>query len=273
MRQVVLLLIPCLMQTSSGAFERVVQGGKLTAMGGAVAASANDAWASFSNPGTLPTVSLSTLSLAYAPGQFGLSELARSAFCLTVPTGAGVFALEGSRFGFALYNEFSVSLAYGLRLTPVLSAGLGLNVYRLSIAHYGNAWSVGADIGVLLRISEQVQWGIAACNFNAPSIGKVKEDLPQLIIAGIRYAPFDGASVQIDIQKDLIYPVELHLGVEYSFLGMVAVRGGTTSEFSTFGFGAGIRYDIMQLDYALTTHLDLGTTHHVSISILLGTWY
>jgi hypothetical protein len=260
------------MQTSSGAFERVVQGGKLNAMGGAVAASANDAWASFSNPGTLPTVTLSTLSLAYIPGQFGLSELARSGFCLAVPTSAGVFALGGSRFGCALYNEFTASLAYGVRLNSVLAAGLCVNAYRLSIARYGNAWSVGADIGALLTISRSLQWGIAACNINGPTIGKTDEDLPQMILTGLRYVPFDGTSVRVDLQKDILYPVELHLGIEVSFLGMVAVRGGTTSELSTFGFGVGVRYEVIQLDYALTTHFDLGTTHHVSISLFFGTW-
>jgi len=271
MLKVVLLLIPCLMQTSSGAFERVVQGGKLTAMGGAVAASANDAWASFSNPGTLPTVTLSTLSLAYIPGQFGLSELARSGFCFALPIGPGVFALGVTRFGFALYNETTASLVYGFRVSPALSAGLSVNVYRLSIAHYGKAWPVGFDAGVLLAITENVQWGIAACNINAPSFGRAKEALPQLIVTGIRYAPLDGASVQMDVQKDIIYPAELHLGVEYSLFGTLALRGGTTSEVSTFSLGVGLKYDFIQLDYSFTSHLELGTTHHVSLSVNLGT--
>ena len=270
MRQVVLVLIPCLMQTSSGAFERVVQGGKLAAMGGAVAASANDTWASFSNPGTLPTVTLSTLSLAYIPGQFGMAELARSAISFTSPTGAGVFAIGASRFGFDLYNEFTVSIGFGHRFNPLISAGLTLNYNRLSIAHYGNDWCVGLDLGVLLTISEKVQWGFAAYNINAPCIGDENEKLPEMLVTGIRFVPISGALLQVDVQKDIIYPIEICFGAEYTLFDTIAIRGGGDFGLTTFSSGLGLQVDSFTLDYAISMHPDLGSTHQLSISFSFG---
>jgi hypothetical protein len=239
-------------------------------MGGASVAIVPNPWAAFSNPALLQTIPQRTISFFYSPQPFGLKELARGSFTYVEPTSLGAFALSGSRYGFELYREIVLGLSYGMTVTDRLDVGLHVNYYSLSIQNYGNDATLGVDIGLLIEITEDIRWGFAGLNLNAPTIGEAKEKLPQIYSTGISYMPIMEATLALDIVKDIRYPAELHLGIEYSMVDLVDIRGGTSSDPSAWNAGVGMHYSFVQLDYAFSTHVDLGMTHNFSLSLLLG---
>ena len=257
-------------QAASAAFERTNQGGRSVAMGGASVSLPHEVWASFSNAGSLPTINQRVLSLSYSPQRFGLPELARGSFSFVEPTSFGTFALSGQRFGFELYREVTAGLSYGRSIVDGFFAGLVINYYSLAIQNYGSAGTIGVDVGILTELSSQVWWGATAFNLNSPTIGRSRESLPQVYSTGVAYQPIPEAVLSLALVKDIRYASEFQIGIEYSIIPGVALRGGMSSEPSILNAGIGVRYAFVQLDYAFSESSDLGLEHQISISLMLG---
>lgn len=239
-------------------------------MAGAGVAMRDNPWAAFANPGCLAVFDERILSVSYTPQPFGLKELSRAAFSYIEPTSIGTFAVSGSRFGFGLYREVDIQLAFSLPISGMFSAGGSLHYYHLGIERYGSAQTVGADIGLVAELSGQLQWGFAAFNVNAPSIGAARERLPQVFSTGLVYFPVPDAAIAADLEKDIRFPVEVHLGMQYRLLDLLSLRVGTIAEPSMFSAGIGLRLSFAGFDYSFTNHSDLGPTHGFSLSIHLG---
>lgn len=267
---VVSIIIVIGVYRSRAAFEHLSHGSSTIALGGAASAMRNNPWAAFCNPGSLATLEVRMLSLYYAPQPFGLKELAHGSFSYVEPLTFGTLGASGSRYGFDLYREVDLHLSYGREINGLFSFGGSVHYYHLSIERYGSASTFGVDVGLLARFSDQVRWGFTAFNVNGPSIGSSREKLPQVFVMGGAYSPIPEAELIADLEKDIRYPVQLHVGVQYSPLDVLALRAGTNSEPSVLCAGVGIHYSLIQLDYAFTNHADLGVTHHVSLSLYLG---
>jgi len=252
------------------AFEHMPRGSNVVATGGASTAILDNPWAAFSSPGTLPSITGRVISFDYSPQPFGIKELAQGSFTYVEPTSAGTFSISGSRFGFDLYREVDFQVSYGRSVTDLFAVGGTLHYDHLSIERYGSAHAFACDIGTLARLSDCLQWGFTAFNVQGASIGASHERLPRVFVTGIAYQPIPEAHLAADLEKDIRYPLELHGGVQYSLLDVIALRAGTTTDPSVFSIGLGVRYSLLQLDYAFTNHEDLGPTHQVSLSLFLA---
>jgi len=270
MKAILMILFLGATQISMGAFERNSHGGRAIGMGGASIAIMDNPWAVFTNPGALGAQQPRTLSLFYSPQPFGLRELAHGSFSYVEPMPFGTLAFSGSRYGFELYREVALTLSYGGRIADLLLYGISVNYLSLSIEKYGSASTVGVDAGILVAVSDEVSWGFVATNLNAAAIGALKEKLPQVFSTGLSYKPIHEATIAADIVKDIRYEAELRLGVEYIVLDLISLRSGTSSDPSAFNAGLGIRYSLLELDYAFSSHPELGMTHQASLSIRLG---
>lgn len=252
------------------AFEPIIRGGRAAAMGGASVAEASNGWAAFSNPGGLATVRVQSVSVGYVPGLFGISEIATLAGTFVQPLDIGSFALSGSRFGFELYREMEFRAAFGTSLTGDVHLGLSMSYYSLVIERYGSDWTLGMDVGILVTLSDRVRLGVSASNVNAPTIGQDKERLPQVFVAGISYRPLHEVGIAADLVKDIRHETELQLGVEYTVLDIVDLRGGTSNNPAMLHGGVGVRYGFLGFDYTYRTHADLGASHMLSLTLRIG---
>jgi hypothetical protein len=270
MKHATMVLLLCVQCEMYAAFEHLARGSGSIAMGGAAIAVSGNPWAAFSNPAGLSTFDERILSIYYSPQPFGLKELAHGSFSYTEPTAIGTFAASGSRYGFELYREVDLQISYGNDISDLLSAGATVHYYHLSIERYGSAQTFGVDVGLLAQLTEQIRWGFSAFNINVPTIGSAKEKLPQVFVTGIAYSPIPELTLAVDLEKDVRYPVELHAGIQYMFLDLLAARVGTTNDPSIFSAGLGIRYSFVQLDYAFANHSELGAMHQMSLSLYLG---
>lgn len=268
----ILLVILLLLQSLPlfAAFERIAYGARGAAMGGSLVALSGNAWSAFINPAALQTVERRTVSLDYAPRPFEMNELAFGAAAYVEPTSLGSLALGATRFGFELYHETRVVLSFADEFMSGFRAGISMSYYALSIQNYGNASAIGFDVGVLVDVSDNVRWGFSALNISASTIGAAKERIPQHFHTGVAFTFLPGALITASVMKDVRYPIELHVGVEYSLVDVLALRAGTTSDPNTFNAGLGVRVGFAQFDYAFSSHSELGMTHQFSVSLWLG---
>lgn len=264
----VLLFLFC--QSSFASFEKSATGGRSVGMGGSLVGLSSDVWGAFGNPSGFAGVLDRSLSLFMTPGQFGMTELSRMSFSYVEPTGLGIFALSGNRFGFDLYRETTVGVSYSSYLLPDLGTGITLNYHSLTIQNYGTASTLSVDLGLLVDLTDAASWGFAVSNITNSSIGKLKERLPQVFSTGIAYRPITDLHVVLNVVKEVRHPMELQAGVEYRILDLVALRGGTSTEPSTMNVGIGLSYSFVNVDYALSTHAELGSSHHFSLILNLG---
>ena len=244
-------------------------GARSHSMGNASVGLSDDVWAIFSNVGGLSQLDRSEVSFFYSPQPFGVPELSLQAVALALPTTFGVIGVSGKRYGFELYREFSGSLSYANNISQV-GIGVALVYHSITIQNYGSASTLGIDIGFHIPIIERLNLGFSAKNINAPTLGSSKEKLPQIFSTGLVYRPIEKFSICADYQKELRYDASPRFGFEYWMVEEVALRGGVSNEPSLFTGGFGVRYLLFQVDYAFSSHQELGGTHQVSISIRWG---
>jgi len=267
-----ILLVSVAATTMRGAFEERVRGARLMSLGGVSSSVTGEIWAIPTNPAVAGTIGDRTLSISVTPEPFGLAELSSAEIAFLQPFKPGSLVVTGSVFGSDLYRETTVSLSAGGTVCKRFEVGISLTLYGLSIRDYGSASTIGVTAGVHFRLSETLCLALSACNLNGPAIGAVREPLPQVMHAGLSYRPLPGFLIAMDVGKDLQFPTDLAIGLEYAPIEALFLRGGTTLNPSTYSAGVGLRTAVLRLDYALSAHPDIGLSQGFSITLVLEGW-
>lgn len=249
------------------AFERSVIGGRPAGMGGAFVSLSGDLWAATMNPALLTTLDERMVGASVSPGLYGMPELRRGAAAYVEPTTIGTFALSGMRFGFALYHETTLSLAWGMRLPRGLDVGIAFRIHHLGVEGYGSAAALGIDLGARMAVLPALDIGVAIANVNLPSIGASRDRLPVVVAFGFTCTPVRGLTICAGFEKDVLYPASFHAGVEYSPVSTISLRGGVESEPGVYSTGLGLTLGAVDAEYALRGHPVLGMTHEVSLAV------
>ncbi len=236
-------------------------GARQNGMANSFTAIADDHWSVFYNSAGIAQLSSRSVGAFYSPSPFGMSEFATGAISYVESFSFGNLGVSAQTYGFELYRENSFSLSYAKNFLPNFYAGIRIKYNTLSIQNYGNDANVGVDLGFLAHLSDVVKIGFAAVNLNRPTWGEAKDKLPQIFRGGFSYLPLKNILLGFEIEKDLRYPFNLKFGLEYNLLEMFAIRFGYNNSPSKFAGGFGVSYSIFQINYAVSSHLDLGLTH------------
>lgn len=263
-----LILGAVLVSHAFAAFELMPGGPRTAALGGAAVALSDNPWAGAVNPAMISAVKKPVISLGFSPSPFGLRELSGAAVAYVDPLPLGSISVQLAKFGFELYREMIGGFSYGRTITDNVMVGATLRVYVLSIAGYGSDWTIGADIGGAVDVSGEIRVAFALHNISAPAIGVEHELLPQSISMGMSFAPLRELVVVAELEKDLRYQPEFHLGVEYALGEYVVLRGGMIPEPAFFSAGFGMNYGPLRLDYGISHHVLLGMMHLFGVSVV-----
>ena len=119
------------------------------------------------------------------------------------------------------------------------------------------------EAGVILIPSEKIRIGLHLFN---PVPGSLRKSyLPSSIRAGaginLNDGLFAGAELQISTGKPLI----VRTGFEYEAAKKFMIRGGFSSENTSFSFGIGYRLKFVTIDLGFLTHEKLGITSSASL--------
>jgi hypothetical protein len=245
------------------------RGTKAIGMANAFVAVSDDPWAINYNPAGLTQITDIQCSAFIIPNQFGLSELRTSALALAVPFSFSTFALKGENFGFDLYKETEVGMAFARKLDQNISGGLSLNLHRLDIARYGSTQNVLLNGGVLAYALKNVKVGFNFNNMMGATVGRLNEKFPQLITLGACWSPLNDLLLSLEMEKDIHYPASIKWGIEQMVFDVLAFRAGVANNPAKYSAGVAVKYSFIEFGYAGYSNLDLGWTHQIDISFKL----
>lgn len=246
-------------------FAQFPAGSRQAALGYAFTSIADDQWAIFYNPAGLSNVKNISAGIYYSPAPFGLSELANGSAVIAKMFNFGGIGFSASKYGFELFRESKISLAYSKILYPDFSLGLKITYNSISIKNYGNDYSIGIDFGVLTKLSESFQLGFSARNINRPTYGVNREKLAQQFSGGVSYKPVQNVLMSAELEKEVRYLFNFKFGLEYMPVKFFALRAGYNTEPNNYFAGIGIFYTNFVFNYSFISNNYLGYTHSFGI--------
>jgi tetratricopeptide (TPR) repeat protein len=259
-------------------------GARPLGMGGAYVAVADDGAAVYFNPAGMGFLQYREITLFNAWLNEGTDYLFGSAVYPIL--GFGAVGIAGARIGtdniifrdqFGQLGEFNYNdgqywLSYGIKLFNNLSVGTNLKYINSSLGDFST--STGSiDLGLLTHYKNIIFLGVNAQDIlsGKMKLGTKGENIPSNIKGGIAvsYAwPEVSILLAADADKTEKVSTKLHLGGELGFKNTLFLRGGYDRTAVTFG--AGIRYKLVEFDYAFKGNSDLGATHRWGISFFFG---
>ena len=260
-------LVVCSSGTVRGGFEDLPVGGRMIGMGSAYVAVAQGPESVFSNPAGLSQAPGIAFTL-FVARPFGIRELTHETVSGVFPTHCGDFGLTLQTFGHSLYRENTLAVGWANRYRSNLHVGILLRIVHLQIQKYGSATGLVVDIGGLLRLHDNLTWGVAVTNLNRGRMGE-RRTLPQVCRMGLSCAPLPELLLSVEIDKDTPYPIEFRGGCEIRPIPALTLRCGFGRNPNFISAGIGLAWGIFCCDYGFTHHPVLGPTHQGSISINL----
>ena len=249
--------------------DRKGSGTRSVSTSGAGVAVSGDPWVAERNPAGLADLTSFQFGVCYMPQLYGLSELKTIGGVATAPLANGGLGLVVERFGYDLYQETEASLSWGFRTVHGINAGVSVGLQDLTIARYGNGirWTVGC--GVLARITQDAALGVSVQNAASTTLGVRGDRLPTVVLLGACWRPMKGLLVAPAVEKDLRYPLSVRIGVEQELLGVLALRGGLSTEPDELSAGIGVHWSGLEFGYAGFRHPDLGWSHQIDMIFTL----
>ena len=245
------------------------RGIKAIGMANAFVAVSDNLWAVNYNPAGLTQVTGIQCSAFIIPNQFGLPELRTTALAAAVPFSFATFALKAEKFGYDLYKETEVGIAFAARLDQNISGGLSLNLHRLDIVRYGSTQNIILNGGILAYALKTVKIGFNFNNMMGATVGRMGEKMPQLVTLGTCWSPLDDLLLSLEMEKDIRFPASMKWGIEQKVFEVLAFHAGVSNNPEKYSAGISVKYSIFEIGYAGYSNLDLGWTHQIEISFIL----
>ena len=271
MQKIIITLLFCCCLSLAFAGDHNAPAGARSAATGNTSATYKDVWSAFHNQAGLAFIKEPVVGISHEQ-RFMLSELSLNAAAFALPTkSSGTFALSVSYFGYKLYNEQKVGLAYARKFGDKVSAGVQLDYLGTSIAEgYGtkSAYTVEAGIDVLLV---KDLW-LGAHIYN-PTKAKLSdypnpsgEKIPSVLNLGLNYSFSEKVNIGVQTEKDLDADAIIKAGIEYHPIKQFFLRGGISNNPLLSSFGFGLELQNFVIDIAASYHQDLGFSPHLSLS-------
>lgn len=242
-------------------------GGRAAGVGGASVAYA-DLWSAFNNQAGLTGVKQFSAGI-FNETPFLLNELSTRGIVLALPVNNnGVFGLSMNYYGYNLYNEKKIGLAYARQFSEKISAAVQLDYLGTSIGEgYGSKSVFTFEAGMRAELLPDFFLGAHVYNpIRAKLADYDDEKLPAVFKAGLCYIPGDKVSVSIECEKNSDAKNVFKAGVDYHIVKILFLRAGISTNPVKSAFGIGLDFDSFKFDFAASYHQQLGYTPHVSLT-------
>jgi hypothetical protein len=246
--------------------DNVCVGGRSAALGNASVTLA-DFWAVHNNQAGMASYKKIAAGVYYE-NRFLLKETSLKCLSLVIPAKkAGVFGLNVSNFGFSLYNESKIGLAYAMAFGERISAGLQLDYIYTHIGdNYGNKGLITFEVGLRAKIIKELVLAVHVFNpANLRLSPHAQERIPLIYKIGLSYTFTDKALLAAELEKDLNFKPVFKAGVEYKVAKPVFLRIGIASNPFIYSFGAGFEFYKFKLDISASRHPQLGFSPQASL--------
>ncbi|MFN3556054.1 MAG: hypothetical protein ACK4VN_08845 [Bacteroidales bacterium] len=239
-------------------------GGRAAGMGNA-AITLYDFWAISHNQAGLARMEHMAAGV-YFENRFLVQELSFGAGAFVYPTSSGVLGVNFTYFGFELYNESKIGLAYARDFGERFSAGVQLNYHNTYIADdYGNKGNLTFELGAIFQILPQLYIGAHLFNPTRAKIADfANERIPTIFRTGLSYHFSERVVVVAETEKSVNHSPVFKAGIEYQITDPFYIRGGIGTNPTTNAFGFGLDLGNLTIDVATSFHHILGYSPQMS---------
>jgi hypothetical protein len=261
-----LVFLCCSVALLFGQKDNVCIGGRSAAIGNA-SVTLTDFWAVHNNQAGMAYYKKLAAGVYYE-NRFLTKEMGLKCLSVVVPVKkAGVIGLNVSNFGFSLYNESKIGLAYAMAFGERISAGVQLDYIYTHIGdNYGNRGLMTFEVGLRAKIIKELVIAIHVFNpANLKLSPHLNERIPLIYKIGLSYSFTDKAMVAAEVEKDMNFKPVFKAGVEYKVAKPVYLRIGIDTNPMLYSFGAGFEFHKFKLDIAASMHPQLGFSPQASL--------
>lgn len=220
-----------------------------------------------SNQAGIASLNKLEIALTYQEHNYP-SDVRSIAVFLAVPIPIGVMGLSINRYG--LNREFN-DLSAGLTLSHLFLSKLAvagtLNYHYTSIYEFELNRALNFDFGTQCRLSNDWLLGLHFINsfsFSKPRI--ISNSIPTQVKLGSVYNLSYQTMISVESEYDLKNSYDLKLGIEYSIIESLKLRGGTSLLPFKQYVGVGKEFNKLGVDAASSFHSQLGTSLQISLN-------
>lgn len=184
-------------------------------------------------------------SLPFLVKEIGISSLES-----VLPVFPGAFQFDITSYGLKAYRNSSARLAYGIKISNQLSAGISFHYYSTaSQGEWNYLWTVGLGSGCLYKISESTE--LAILIQNPFTIGNHKNYgplFPGNISFGISHEIYTNTWMLIELSSHASGIIRFKTSLEYQIMERFILRCAYNSSPHTLFAGSGITLGKVQID-------------------------
>jgi len=245
--------------------EVYLPGSRSQALAGA-SSSLADCWSAFGNQAGLAQVDRLTIGGAFQ-NRFFVKELSTSSGLLILPVFSSVFAFSVYQFGKTSFRQEKFGLAFARRLNPRLHFGIQFNYYRFFLAEENQSiGTYGVELGFQYQLTHQLLLGIHVLNPYKTYIKTFSGEYsyPSRLNMGASFQLSESFVFVLELQKDLVYPMNIKSGLEYSILKKLTIRTGISGKPYELSAGLGFAVQKLKIDMAVAYNQYLGNSPSIS---------
>ena len=220
----------------------------------------HDIWSIQNNQAGMAFTNKIAIGFDYG-SQFMIDKMSTKNLAVMVPGKFGVAGVSFNYFGYGLYNEMKIGLAYGRAFGNYLRIGLQLDYLQTTLGdNYGKKSGVTFEVGLQSDVTEHLTIGIWTYNPMMISLNDyANERIPAIYRLGMAYRFSPALMTTLEVEKRSDYqPVVLRGGVEYAIKKRFFMRAGFGTAQEIFSMGFGMRLKSFQFDLAAVMHQTLG---------------
>jgi hypothetical protein len=228
----------------------------------------NDEWAVFNNQAAMALVPKPVVGIYYE-NRFFLKQTGYGALAFSMPALSGNVGFSLSHFGYSMYNENTVGVAFAKELFKYVAMGVKLDyIFVHQPLDYGNRNALTFEIGMLVTPMPDLKFGIHVYNpMQNTFLGYSNEYLPACLAVGSAYTFSKKLTISAEAEKVLhLQPMIFRFGLEYKAVNGLALRTGFSTYPVKAAFGLGFVKEHFAIDIAYSWHQILGSTPHISLA-------
>ncbi len=225
-----------------------------------------DCWSIFGNQAGLAGIDRPTIGGSFQ-NRFLVKELSTSSGLFIFPFQSSVFAFSVYQFGKTTFRQEKYGIAFARSLNPRLHFGIQFNYYRLFLAEENrSSGSSGLELGIQYKLSDRLLLGIHALNPYKTSIKTFsgQYSYPTRFNIGGHIQLSESFGLVTEIEKDLLFPLNVKTGLEYDILNKLFIRTGISGKPYQLTAGMGFAVKMLKIDLAVAYNQYLGNSPSVS---------
>ena len=241
-------------------------GSRSNALGNA-SVTLNDVWSTTHNQAGLAFMKNISVGVYYE-NRFNINALSLKAGAFVLPVKPGCFGLSFSNFGYSLYSENKIGLAFAKAFGENISAGVQIDYLTCKIGeNYGSKNSVVGEIGLQFKLIKNLTIGTHIYNITRAKFADyTNEKIPTIMRLGLDYKFSEKVFIATEIEKDIDQNAVFKTGLEYHVVEALYIRAGISTNPTLSCFGFGIKLKNFKLDISSTYHSVLGFSPQMGLS-------